>query len=170
MLRTAAVMSIALSASFAGCLYSKRLEMRVRKLEKILLLLSQIKTAIEFTADSVEGILATLNDTCDFSLLPFAEDCRLKMAKGADFFSAWSEALAARENVFQLKKEDVSLLLSFGAALGATDSAGQMRNCEMHERLFKERLEAAIADKKTLSKPVRVVGFLAGAAVMIIFV
>ena len=101
MLRAAAVMSIALSVSFAGCLYSKRLEIRVRKLEKILLLLSQIKTAIEFTADSLEGILSSLGDTCDLSLLPFVEVCRLKMTGGADFFSAWSEALAAKENVSQ---------------------------------------------------------------------
>lgn len=169
MIKTEAAVIIAFALSCGGYLYSKRLELRVQKIEKIILLLSQIKTAIEFTADNVEGIFASLTTACDLSTLPFVDDCRKKMSCGADFFSSWSESLEKKENIFPLKKEDIALLLSFGSSLGATDSAGQIQNCEMHEGLFKERLSAAINEKNTLSKPVRVVGLLTGAMVLILF-
>ena len=168
MLKSAAAFAIAFSISCAGYLYSKSLETRVKKLEKILLLLSQIKTAIEFTADSVETIFSSLSESEDFAALPFVSDCLERMKRGADFFSGWNEALNEKENIFPLKKEDTALLASFGSSLGATDSAGQMRNCEMHERLFEERLRGAIADKDNLSKPARTVGLLTGAVVLII--
>lgn len=168
-MKTVAVLALSFAVACGGCLYSKRLEMRVQKIEKILIFLSQIKTAIEFTADNVEGIFSWLTTSCDFSSLPFVAICTAKMGGGASFFASWSEALSKRENVVPLKKEDVALLLSFGSALGATDSAGQIQNCEMHEKLFKERLSAAVSEKNTLSKPARVVGILTGAIVLILF-
>lgn len=143
--------------------------MRVKKIEKILLLLSQIKTEIEFTAASVEEIFNSLSSSGSYSSLPFVDICRKKMHSGEDFETAWSGALSRNENTYSLKKEDVSLLCSFGAALGTTDSAGQIRNCEMHEKLFRERLDSAEAEREKLAKPAKITGALAGAAAVIIF-
>ena len=168
MLRGAAAFLVALSASGAGYLYSMRLALRVKKLEKILLFISQIKTEIEFTADSVSGIFASVSSGNDLSLLPFVALCLEKMSGGEDFSTAWNGALDEKESVRALKNEDVALLRSFGSSLGATDCGGQMRNCEMHSRLFRERLNCAVEDKKRLYKPTRAGGLLTGAALLII--
>lgn len=168
-MRLASLFLMAFSAACAGYLYSKKLEARVKKIEKILLLLSQIKTEIEFTAENIEEIFNSLSDSCDYSPLPFIDICRRKLGDGEDFSTAWLTAISSRECSFALKKEDISLLSSFGAALGKTDSAGQIRNCEMHEKLFRERLKEASEDNRRLSKPARITGILSGAAVMIIF-
>lgn len=168
-LRTASLFFIAFSVACAGYLYSKRLEARVKKTEKILLLLSQIKTEIEFTAASVEDIFNSLLSSGDYSSLPFIDICRKAMQNGDDFGTAWSKSLNKTESTYALKKEDVNLLFSFGSALGTTDSSGQIRNCEMHEKLFRERLNSAEAECEKLSKPARITGILAGAAAVIIF-
>lgn len=168
-MKAVAAVIIAFALASGGYLYSKKLDSRVQKFEKILIMLSQIKTSIQFTADNVEGIFSSISTSCDLSILPFVDACIAEMAEGADFYTAWSETLSKRENTVNLKKEDVALLLSFGSSLGATDSAGQMQNCELHEKLFKERLSAAREEKNTLSKPARVVGILTGTAVLILF-
>lgn len=160
---------IAFSLSCAGYMYSKKLEARVKKIEKILLFLSQIKTEIEFTADNIEAIMELLSTSSELSELKFISACAEKLHSGDDFFSAWVDALNDRQNTYAFKKDDINLLLSFGSALGKTDSSGQIRNCEMHEKMFKERLKNAVEEKNRLSKPIRITGILTGAAVLIIF-
>ncbi len=168
-MKAASLFLIAFSSVSAGYLYSKKLEVRVKKLEKILLLLSQIKTEIEFTAASIEEIFNSLSASREYSPLPFIDSCRKKLSDGEDFSSAWSNSLNNADSIYALKKDDIGLLCSFGSALGKTDSAGQIRNCEMHEILFRERLNSALAESARLSKPAKITGVLAGAAVLIIF-
>lgn len=169
MLKSAAVFLIALSAACGGWIYSSALSVRVRKIEKILLFISEIKTEIEFTSDSLKNILDSISAHGNFTLLPFIGDCVHRMRNGEDFFNAWKGSVLKRENVYALKKGDTALLISFGASLGRTDSAGQIRNCELHEKLFKDKLSSAQEEKKTLSRPARGIGFMAAAALLIIF-
>ncbi len=169
MLRAAALFLIALSVACAGWTYSAALELRVRKIEKILLFISEMKTEMDFTSDSIENILDSISVHGDFKILPFVDECRRRMRNGEDFFNAWKASVLKRENVYALKKEDTSLLASFGTSVGRTDSAGQIRNCELHEKLLKDKLIAAQEEKRTFSRPARGIGLMAGAAVMIIF-
>lgn len=168
-MKNAALFLIAFCIACVGYLYSKRLELRVKKIEKILIFLSQVKTEIEFTAESVDGILKSVSENLDVSLLPFIADSIKIMGDGEDFFTAWSRALEKKENIYSLKKEDIAALVSFGASFGRTDASGQIRNCEVHERLFKEKLDDAVSGRNTLSRPARGIGLLTGAAVLILF-
>lgn len=168
MLKTAAVLLTAFSAACAGYLYSRRLELRVKKIEKILLFLSVVKTEIRFTSDSAAAVLSSAAEECGG--LPFINDCVEKLMHGADFITAWNSAVDKKENIFPLKKEDTALLYSFGSGFGLTDVQGQIRNCEMHEELFREKLKSALNEKSTMSRPARGAGFLTAAAIMIIFV
>lgn len=169
MLRNTAIYLISFSVAGAGYLYSLTFDLRVRKLEKIILFMSQIKTEIQFTADSVRNILGTILTGMDWSLLPFIRDCAEGMEKGEDVLSSWNSAISKRSNVRALKTEDIALLHSFGTSFGVTDSAGQIKNCEMHELLFREKLEAAISDKNKMSTPIKTCGILTGTALLIIF-
>lgn len=169
MLKQAALFFMGFAVACAGYLYSLRLETRVRKIEKILLFLSQIKTNLEFTAENAESIFSILSKRQELTSLPFVGDCFMNMKNGDSFSSAWNNSINCTENVRCLKKDDVALLRSFGASFGITDLSGQMRNCEMHEKLFHERLTLAEEERKAFSKPVKITGLLCGIAVMIIF-
>lgn len=168
-MKQAALFFIGFSVACAGYLYSLKLENRVKKIEKILLFISRIKTDIEYTAENAEAIFESLSQSSELSELSFIEVCCKSLKNGENFAAAWSTSLNKKENVRYLKKDDVSLLRSFGTSFGATDLSGQMRNCEMHEKLFKERLCAASEEKKAFAKPAKITGLLCGIAVMIIF-
>lgn len=161
---------LALCFSMAGQFAAKQLELRILKLEKLYVLFSDISSRIEFTADSASDIFSSLTQTDNYELLPFVGDCKQRLITGEDFNSAWQSSLGKRENVAGLKKEDVSVLLSFGASFGTTDVTGQLSNCEIHKKLIEAKIKSAEREFNMYSKPARGIGILAGAAVLILFI
>ncbi|MBQ8784371.1 MAG: stage III sporulation protein AB [Clostridia bacterium] len=159
---------IAICFSSAGQFVSKQLELRIAKLEKIYVLFSDIKSRIEFTADCAGDIFSSLNQMHSYELLPFVGDCEGRLCNGESFDSAWKNSLLIRQNVTGLKKEDISVLVSFGSSFGTTDTAGQLSNCEIHKKLVEAKLNSARADFNLYSKPARGIGLLAGFATIIL--
>ncbi len=168
-MRTVSAFLIAFSFCGAGYLFSKKLDLRVKKLEKIILMISEIKTEIEFSAQNINDIIDSLITKGDFGLLPFLNNLKEILSDGENFDFAWKKSLTVKENIGGLKKEDVELLLSFGSSLGKTDSSGQMNNCEMHIRFFEEKLKNAVNEKKMLSRPAKGIGFACSLTVLILF-
>ncbi len=162
-----ALMAVAFCVSFLGQYISKQLEMRIIKLEKIYVLLSDISSRIEFTADSVTDIFSSLSVGENYGVLPFVKDCETRLLHGEDFDSAW---LSSLKNLQGLRKEDIEVLISFGASFGTTDIAGQKSNCEIHKKLIESKLQSAQADFKMYSKPAKGIGMLVGIAIFILFI
>lgn len=159
---------IAISLSLAGYSASRCLEVRIAKLEKISVLLSDIKSRIEFTADCVTDIFCALNKSENYITLPFIKECADRLASGDSFDFVWRKALAQKENISGLKKEDIDVLLSFGASFGTTDVTGQLSNCEIHTKLIETKILSARKDYSLYSKPAKGIGVLAGVAVIIL--
>lgn len=169
-MRYAAALLTAFCFFMAGRFASGRLEMRITKLEKIYVLFSDIKSRIEFTADCAADIFSSLNESRSYDVLAFVGDCASGLCCGESFDTAWKAALSKKENLSGLKKEDVSLLLSFGEGFGTTDTTGQLANCEIHKKLIEEKIKAAYKDFDMYSRPAKGIGVLAGVAVLILSV
>ena len=167
-MKVLAVSLIALCFSLMGFSVSYRLENRISKLEKIGVFLSDIKSRIQFTADCAADVFSSLNSTGNYTILPFVRDCATKLQNGESFDLSWQYAVSQKNNILGLKKEDVAILLSFGAAFGVTDTAGQISNCEVHEKLIEAKLGLAKKDFSLYSKPAKGIGVLAGLAVVIL--
>lgn len=168
-MRQISLFLIAVCISVFGQLYSKRLESRVKKLEKISSMLLNIKTEIEFSASDAKDILASISTKDEYNALPFTEECCKKLKSGETFEAAWTQAISNKENTMFLKNDDTDILLSFGKEFGKTDTNGQLSNCLFHKCLIDEKLTDARRDFSTLSKPAKTVSALAGAAVYVIF-
>ena len=169
-MRYAAAFLIAGCFFMAGRQVSGKLEIRIEKLEKIYVLLSDIKSRIEFTADCAADIFSSLSESHSYDALAFVKDCALRLSQGESFDSAWKTAVSKKENVSGLKKEDISLLFSFGGGFGTTDTTGQLSNCEIHKKLIEEKIAAAHKDFNMYSRPAKGIGLLAGVAVLILSV
>lgn len=165
-----AALLIALSFSMAGYYVSIRFEKRIAMLEKIYLLFADISSRIEFTADCVADIFSSLVAAGGYRDLPFVNTCAQELMTGEGFDSVWQSSLSEKENVAGLKKEDISILLSFGAIFGTTDVAGQVSNCKIHKKLIEAKIEEARRESRMYSKPVKGIGVLAGIAVLILSV
>lgn len=164
-----ALFIVSVSIALGGQMLSRRLEKRVRLLQKICVLFSCVCTKIEFTAQSAADIFSYLSDCGDFDDLLFIKKCAEALARGESFEDAWNRSLLNRENAKELKKGDLEVLLSFGSLFGTTDVAGQSANCKLHIKLAEDKLENAKKELELYSKPVRSLGILFAAAVYIIF-
>lgn len=164
-----ALFIIAVCTAFIGSAAASAFEKRVSALEKICVLLNSVKTRVEFDAQSARDIFSFLCADGEFSSLPFVRECADLLENGCGFCDAWEKSLKNSENTRYLKKGDVAVLLSFGSLFGATDVPGQIANCELHISLVEQKLHSAREEAAKYSKPVRGIGFLAGAAVYILF-
>lgn len=168
-MRHAALFIIAASVALGGQMISRRLEKRVRLLQKICVLFSCVCTNIEFTAQSAADIFSFLSSSGDFDDLPFVKKCSDLLLGGESFEKGWRESVLCRENTAALKRGDLEILLSFGSSFGTTDVLGQAANCKLHMKLAESKLESAKRELEMYSKPARSLGVLFGAAVYIIF-
>ena len=164
-----ALFIIAVCTALIGGSLASAFEKRVSSLEKICVLLHSIKTRVEFDAQSARDIFSFLCTDGEFSTLPFVRECKSLLESGCGFCDAWEKSLKNSENTRFLKKSDVAVLLSFGSMFGKTDVPGQIANCELHISLIEQKLHSAREEAAKYSKPVRGIGFLAGAAVYILF-
>ncbi len=169
-MRYTAAFLIAVCFFLAGRLVSGKLQMRITKLEKIYVLFSDIKSRVEFTADCAADIFSSLNESHSYDALPFVSDCACRLLQGESFEAAWKTALLKKENVSELKKEDISLLFSFGGGFGTTDTTGQLSNCEIHKKLIEEKITAAYKDFNMYARSAKGIGLLVGVAVLILSV
>ncbi len=161
--------SIFLCFSLTGIFFSKQIEMRIQKLEKIYLLLSEISSRIEYTSECIGNILSSLSREKGYDILPFVKECSFALAKGESFDLSWQKALNDYHNTRALKKEDIAILLSFGSGFGKSDVSGQISNCEIHKKMTESKLKSAKEDFLKYSKPLRYIGVLAGVATVILF-
>lgn len=166
-MRQIALLLTAFAVACFGITVSEKFCERVRMLKSVCLFLGGIRTEIEFSLESAADIFERLAPIYSDDL-PFCSACREKLLKGTSFADAWNGSLADRENTKALKKEDISLLISFGKSFGTTDIDGQKANCDMHVQLIKSNLVKAENEMKLYRRPAAAIGILSGAAVYIL--
>ena len=126
----------------AGFAESRKLSVRVERLEGFLKFLSAAKAEIRYTASPVERILARQGGGLDFQ-----PGCLRAMEQGMNFQQAWEACAGMGWN-----KTDAALLRDFGQGFGATDLEGQLAHCGLYERLAGERLKEARRERDVKSK------------------
>ena len=143
----------------AGFAESRKLSVRVERLEGFLKFLSAAEAEIRYTASPVERILARQGGGLDFQ-----PGCLRAMEQGMNFQQAWEACAGMGWN-----KTDAALLRDFGQGFGATDLEGQLAHCGLYERLAGERLEEARRERDVKSKLYRTLGVSGGIAAVLLF-
>lgn len=135
--------ALGLACALTGQYIAYRLNMRVRMLEKILVMLSSAQSNLEYLSSPSDELVHSLAENRELKNLKFLKACSEKIKNGADFRTAWETSLREKSNTPYLKDEDISLLVSFGELFGTTDTAGQISNCRLHAEMLKDKLEEA---------------------------
>lgn len=136
---------------------SRKLAVRVEKLEAFLLFLSAAKTEIRYSAMPVDGIVKKHG-----AGLPFLSECARRCADGEDWVSAWSTAVEEKAGDEGFSKKDAELLRGFGAGFGVSDTAGQMAHCSLYADLTAADLQGAKEERDKKSKLYLMLGVFAG--------
>lgn len=135
--------ALGLACALTGQYIAYRLNMRVRMLEKVLVMLSSAQSSLEYLSSPSDELVHSLAENRELKNLKFLKACNEEMKNGADFRTAWETSLRDKSNTPYLKEEDISLLVSFGELFGTTDTAGQISNCRLHAEMLKDKLEEA---------------------------
>ena len=168
-MKTAALAVLGAVCALTGQYIAFSLSRRVLLLEKIQLMLSAAQTQLSYLSTPSDKLVEILADNPQLSGLTFIPECREKMESGSDFRTAWRESLSEKNTRF-LKKDDVSLLLSFGDVFGTTDTAGQLSNCSLHAELLQDKLDTARRARERYGALSGGMGIIAGIGLIIILI
>ena len=146
------------------------LSTRVKLLEKIQLMLSITENEIRFFCRPSDELVSLLSSKSELAELKFIQSCNKLMGQGEDFRSAWSKSLDDNSKIRFLKKDDISVLRSFGEMFGTTDCAGQLSNCQVHIQLTEDKLNDARADRDRYASLSCSMGMISGIGLIIIFI
>ncbi len=149
-----------------------RLKGRAAVLSEICAMLAGFQMRLEFdnptTAELIEG-------ACKDNALPrlkFLRECLAILRSEAGVFSEVWESAALRDKPLTacLTKEDTGALLAFGAALGTTDTGGQLLLCRRFMAEFGEKRAAAEEESARLTKIYTSLGITGALAVVILLI
>lgn len=147
------------AGTLAGFTESRRLSLRVQKLEIFLRFLNAAKTEVRYSAAPVAQILQLHGGELGF-LKACAEDC----GRGSHFGEAWRSSVSDRAPKDGFTQPDRELLLSFGEGFGASDTEGQLSHLQLYSDLFAANLKSAKEDRDRKSKLYQMLGIFAGLA------
>lgn len=149
-----------------------KLSGRAAALSEICAMLAGFQMRLEFdnptTAELIEGV-------CKDGALPrlkFLRECLATLKSEAGTFSEVFEGAVLRDKQLAdcLTKEDTGALLAFGAALGTTDTGGQLLLCRRFMAEFGERRAAAVEESVRLSKVYASLGVTGALAIVILLI
>lgn len=136
---------------------SRRLSLRVEKLERFLRFLNAAATEIRYSAMPVEKILRKHGSGLDF-LAQCAQAC----SGGMDCSAQWRRAVDEKARSEGFAKGDMDLLRGFGEGFGTTDTDGQISHFRLYADLTASRLENAKEERGRKSKLYLMLGIFAG--------
>lgn len=168
-LKIGGLLALFLACTAAGFLRASALGRRVRELEDFLGALAAIASEIRYSATPTEEILEKLGASPQYrELRVFAESAAL-LRDTRDVAKAWTLALEAAKPSLSLDEGDLEALGWFGAIFGATDTQGQLANCERYTTLLAQRLDRAREDQRRRGRMYSALGLLAGTFFCVFF-
>ncbi len=137
-MRVIGAVFILLSTTLYGAVRARALSVRVRKLERVKMVITALCEEIRLTRAELPDALR-------------------RIGRGEEYIEngAW-------RGTDGLKAEDLRLLDSFLCSLGKTDVEGQVNNAKLHITALDEKLTDAKEEKRKLSRLYVSLGFLCG--------
>lgn len=163
MIKIFGMVFLTISGVTTGCYFAEKLLSRVQILASLMILVTEIKTKIEFLQQDLFDIFTSIQ-TQDSKLLPFINDI-------ANLKNAYT-----RENIkgviyaSKIDKQDKQVVCDFFSNLGKSNVEAQSQHCEMYLELLKNRLESAKKEEQQKSRLYRSLGIFASAGVVILLI
>lgn len=127
---------MSLSLFAVGNYYARLINKRIDLIEKIILLIRNLKIQIEYSKLPLVELFDNALKQGDFKELRFITNTVKEIKNGEQFYPAFKRETEQFMKSSALRKNDVDLLNSFAFQLGNTDLSGQIQNCEAYIELF----------------------------------
>lgn len=153
---------LVVSSTFLGNWFSLKLTARCEDLLSVIESLQRIKTNICFGGFEISRVIALSFESKEkFRIFTETES-------NDNFHSWWVNCVSSLAKTTSLTKEDLNILLRFGANLGVTDTESQIANCELYLKMLEERLNTAKSLENKNARLYRILGFSLGCTVGLI--
>lgn len=168
-LKIGGLLAVFAACTAAGFLCASALSKRVRELEGFLDALASISSEIRYSAMPTGEILEKLNASARYRELRVFGECADRLRDTRDVAKAWTLALEKTRASLSLDEGDLEALAWFGVLFGATDTQGQLANCERYTVLLTQRLACAREDQRRRGRMYSALGILAGTFFCVFF-
>lgn len=141
------------------------LKRRMMLFNQLALLTVNLSTAIRYSGVEIHTLLLNEQKNVD---LPFIAETVKNFEAGESLSDSWSKALKALPLGYGLSAEDKSIIMQFGAKLGATDIQGQTEHCDYFKNIFQNKVDLLKEDYATRSRVYKNLGFFSGVAMALV--
>lgn len=161
------LISIVVSSTFLGILFSKKYSNREKELKEMKNALNIFKAKIKFTYEPIPNIFLEISNKIDGNVGKIFERASNRM-KEENAGDAWVKAYDDVPN--NLIEEDIVILKNLGRLLGQTDIEGQLSQIEVVTQFLDGQLENAKQEKIKNEKMYRTLGIVGGLTISIILI
>lgn len=152
---------ILISCTLSGFYFSYRLKLRLKFLNNFIEFLSGLSTNIRYFSDDIFKLVKISVP----SSISFIFDI-----KREPFPIYWQKVVKKIPKSYNLKKDDYTALVQFGQLLGTTDAQGQINHINIYKNIFQQNLNDAQKDCDTKSRLYKILGFFAGAVIVLLII
>ncbi|MDN5346880.1 MAG: stage sporulation protein [Clostridia bacterium] len=133
--------------------------------------LKMLETEIEYAATPLPEALAKIAGLADAPATTFFSQAAaaLREEPGRPVLETWQQALKFLAAEGSLTAADLNILKSLGQTLGASDREDQLKNIELARLQLQEQEKQAEEEEKRQGRMWRTLGFLLGAALVLVF-
>lgn len=167
-LRYLFLISILAGSTSIGFLLSRSYSNRVRELKAFSKLVNIVKSKIEFTQKPLAEIFEEtylVEKNLKISKIFYIS---AKKIESKNIKDAWNEAISEEKFFWDLKKEDIALIRTFGNMLGKTDVEGQVSEINQFKELLNSQISMAEEENSKSSKMYKSLGTIVGLGIIIL--
>lgn len=163
---------ILISSTFLGFILSRDCAKRPQELRELQRLLQIFENEINFLSNLLSDAFENIANSTESEVGVFFSSTleNLMSGYGLNASSAWENAVSENIKGTALNKEDEHILISFGKMLGNSDMEGQLKNIRLTINQLKLQEQKAEEIRGRNESMYKRLGFLGGAALVIIFI
>lgn len=154
-----------------GRTWGQSLRERPRQLASLRTALTRLETEITYSVTFLPEALESLAQMTPPPVDQLFADVKHYLEEGQESsVQAWWQAIEKARAYLVLTSEDERILMNLGASLGASDRHDQVRHLALARERFKQQEELALAAEQRSGRLYNVLGWAAGAALVLILV
>ncbi len=160
---------IVLSGYLMGCQVCLSYQLRVRRLEEILLGLEMFRAEVNYGLTPLPQAFQNIGKKLKKPVGALFSDFALSLlqGKGLSALECWKTSLEKRKADLALKEEEMELLAMLGSAWGQGDRAGQERQISFIQALLRQALDKAREERQKNNKLWKYLGCMGGITVVL---
>lgn len=172
MIKAIGALLVILSSSLLGMLMSSKYSLRHKEIRKLRFSLQMLETEIVYGSTPIPYACNNVSSKCDNPWRGFFKAVSDNLLERR-FFSmeeAWNQAMIEKLSDSYINTIDKELLRSFGRVIGKSDTEDQKKHFKLIYAQLEHHEKMAEEERRNNEKMYKSMGFLLGAAILIILV